>query len=156
LGFKEIEVGFPAASRIDFDMVRRLIDERRIPDDVTPMVMAPLREDLIEETVRSVAGVRRVIIHLYNAVAPAWRRLVFGLSVVEIEQLVARYVEFLREKVAQYPHTEWVLQYSPETFCMAELEVSLRVCNTAIRHWNAGPERPIIINLPTTVEVATP
>ncbi|GKW48638.1 2-isopropylmalate synthase [Halomonas sp. NCCP-2165] len=156
LGFKEIEVGFPAASRIDFDVVRRLIDERRIPDDVTPMVMTQLREDLIEETVRSVAGARRVIIHLYNAVAPLWRRLVFGLSVAEVEQLVVHHVELLRAKVARYPQTEWVLQYSPETFCMAELEVSLRACNAAIRCWGAEPGRPVMINLPTTVEVATP
>ncbi|ALM54765.1 2-isopropylmalate synthase [Halomonas huangheensis] len=156
LGFKEIEVGFPAASQTDFDVVRCLIDERRVPRDVTPMVMTQLREDLIEKTVRSVAGAQRVIIHLYNAIAPLWRRVVFGLSVAEVEQLVAHHVRFLREQVAQYPQTEWLLQYSPETFCMAELEVSLRICNTAIRCWDAGPSRPIIINLPTTVEVATP
>ncbi|GEN24147.1 2-isopropylmalate synthase [Halomonas cupida] len=156
LGFKEIEVGFPAASRTDFDMVRRLIDEQRVPSDVTPMVMTQLREDLIEETVRSVAGARRVIVHLYNAIAPVWRRVVFGLSVDEVEQLVAHHVRFLREKVSEYPQTEWVLQYSPETFCMAELDVSLRICNAAIRCWDAGPSRSIIINLPTTVEVATP
>lgn len=156
LGFKEIEVGFPAASRTDFDMVRRLIDEQRVPGDVTPMVMTQLREDLIEETVRSVAGARRVIVHLYNAIAPVWRGVVFGLSVAEVEQLVAHHVRFLREKVSEYPQTEWILQYSPETFCMAELDVSLRICNAAIRCWDAGPNRPIIINLPTTVEVATP
>ncbi|MFP2768695.1 2-isopropylmalate synthase [Oceanisphaera sp. KMM 10153] len=156
LGFKEIEVGFPAASRIDFDVVRQLIDEQRIPADVTPMVMTQLREDLIDETVRSVAGAKRVIIHLYNAIAPVWRRGVFGLSVTEIELLVAHHVGLLREKVAQHPETEWVLQYSPETFNMAELDVSLRICNTAIRSWDARTDRPIIINLPTTVEVATP
>ena len=156
LGFKEIEVGFPAASAIDFDVVRQLIDEQRIPDDVTPMVMTQLREDLIAETVRSVAGAKRVIIHLYNAIAPMWRSVVFKLSVAEIEQMVAHHIGVLRDKVALHPETEWVLQYSPETFCMAELEVSLRICNTAIRSWNAGVKRPIIINLPTTVEVATP
>ncbi|MDF3845002.1 2-isopropylmalate synthase, partial [Pseudomonas citronellolis] len=94
--------------------------------------------------------------HLYNAIAPVWRRVVFGLSVEEVEQLVVRHVQLLKEKVAAHPQTEWVLQYSPETFCMAELEVSLRMCNAAIRTWDAGPGRPIIVNLPTTVEVATP
>lgn len=156
LGFKEIEVGFPAASRTDFEIIRQLIDEGGIPDDVTPMVMTQLREDLIDETVRAVAGARRVIVHLYNAIAPVWRRVVFGLSVDEVEQLVVRHVQLLKEKVATHPQTEWVLQYSPETFCMAELEVSLRMCNAAIRTWDAGPGRPIIVNLPTTVEVATP
>ncbi|AMO76751.1 2-isopropylmalate synthase [Pseudomonas citronellolis] len=156
LGFKEIEVGFPAASRTDFEIIRQLIDEGGIPDDVTPMVMTQLREDLIDETVRAVAGARRVIVHLYNAIAPVWRRVVFGLSVDEVEQLVVRHVQLLKEKVAAHPQTEWVLQYSPETFCMAELEVSLRMCNAAIRTWDAGPGRPIIVNLPTTVEVATP
>lgn len=156
LGFKEIEVGFPAASRTDFAIIRQLIDEGGIPDDVTPMVMTQLREDLIDETVRAVAGARRVIVHLYNAIAPVWRRVVFGLSVDEVERLVVRHVQLLKEKVAAHPQTEWVLQYSPETFCMAELEVSLRMCNAAIRTWDAGPGRPIIINLPTTVEVATP
>ncbi|SNS63623.1 2-isopropylmalate synthase [Pseudomonas segetis] len=155
-GFKEIEMGFPAASSTDFKIIRQLIDENGIPDDVTPMVMTQLRDDLIDETVRAVAGARRVIVHLYNAIAPVWRRVVFGLSVDEIEQLVMRHVQLLKEKVAAHPETEWVLQYSPETFCMAELEVSLRMCNAAIRTWDAGPDRPIIINLPTTVEVATP
>ncbi|GLX15347.1 2-isopropylmalate synthase [Pseudomonas straminea] len=156
LGFKEIEMGFPAASRTDFEIIRNLIDEGGIPDDVTLMVMTQLREDLIDETVRAVAGARRVIVHLYNAIAPVWRRVVFGLSVDEVEQLVVRHVQLLKEKVAAHPETEWVLQYSPETFCMAELEVSLRMCNAAIRTWDAGPGRSIIINLPTTVEVATP
>lgn len=155
LGFKEIEVGFPAASRTDFDIIRQLIDEGGIPDDVTPMVMTQLREDLIEQTVQAVAGARRVIVHLYNAIAPVWREVVFKLSVDEIEALVVRHIQLLKTLAAAYPETEWVLQYSPETFCMAELEVSLRICNAAIRAWDAGPERPIIINLPTTVEVST-
>ncbi|MDN5517669.1 MAG: 2-isopropylmalate synthase [Pseudomonas sp.] len=155
LGFKEIEVGFPAASRTDFDIIRQLIDEGGIPDDVTPMVMTQLREDLIEQTVQAVAGARRVIVHLYNAIAPVWREVVFKLSVDEIEALVVRHIQLLKTLAAAHPETEWVLQYSPETFCMAELEVSLRICNAAIRAWDAGPERPIIINLPTTVEVST-
>ena len=156
LGFKEIEVGFPAASRTDFDIVRHLIDEQLIPADVTPMVMTQLRRDLISETVRATAGAKRVIVHLYNAIAPVWREVVFNKSVDEIDLMVAEHVQWFRDLTEQHPETEWVLQYSPETFCMAELEVSLRVCNTAIRTWDASPTRPIIINLPTTVEVATP
>jgi len=156
LGFKEIEVGFPAASRTDFDIVRHLVDQRRIPDDVTPMVITQLREDLIRETVRSIRGARRAIVHFYNAIAPAWRRVVFGMSVPEIRRMVEHHVRLLRTLTDDCPETEWVLQYSPETFCMAELEVSLQMCNTAIRAWDAGPGRPVIINLPTTVEVATP
>ncbi|WP_221797188.1 2-isopropylmalate synthase [Oceanobacter mangrovi] len=155
LGFKEIEVGFPAASEIDFALVRQLIDEKRVPADVTPMVMTQLREDLIDKTLASVKGARRVIVHLYNAIAPVWRQVVFNRSVDEIEQMVAHHISLLRQKTAHYPETEWVLQYSPETFCMAELEVSLRICNTAIRSWDASAQRPMIINLPTTVEVST-
>ncbi|MBY4674788.1 2-isopropylmalate synthase [Burkholderia multivorans] len=156
IGFKEIEVGFPSASRTDFEVVRHLIDANLIPDDVTPMVITQLREDLIEETVRSVQGSRRVIVHFYNAIAPAWREIVFGMSVPQITAMVEHHIGLFRKLIAQHPQTEWVLQYSPETFCMAELDVSLAVCNAAIRAWDAGPQRPMIVNLPTTVEVSTP
>lgn len=156
IGFKEIEVGFPAASRTDFEVMRHLIDTNQIPDDVTPMVMTQLREDLIKETVRSVRGARRVIVHFYNAIAPAWREIVFGMNVPQIIEMVEHHIALFKELIAPYPQTEWVLQYSPETFCMAELDVSLAVCNAAIRAWDAGPQQPMIINLPTTVEVSTP
>ncbi len=156
VGFKQIEVGFPAASKTDFDIVRQLIDENLIPDDVTPMVMTQLREDLIIDTVRSVAGAKRVIIHFYNAVAPVWRQIVFNMSVPQIIAMVEQHIHLLKQLVEKHPETEWILQYSPETFCMAELEVSLAVCNAAIRAWDAGADRPMIINLPTTVEVSTP
>ncbi|PIF98497.1 LOW QUALITY PROTEIN: 2-isopropylmalate synthase [Comamonas sp. 26] len=156
IGFKEIEVGFPSASQTDFEIVRHLIDARLIPDDVTPMVITQLREDLITTTVQSVAGARRVIVHLYNAIAPAFREIVFGMAVPQIIALVEHHIQLLKRLTQDHPETEWVLQYSPETFCMAELEVSLQVCNAAIAAWDAGPERPMIINLPTTVEVSTP
>lgn len=156
IGFKEIEVGFPAASQTDFDIVRHLIDGDLIPADVTPMVMTQLREDLIRDTVRSVQGARRVIVHFYNAIAPAWREIVFGMSVDEIIAMVRHHIALLVSLTDAHPETEWVLQYSPETFCMAELEVSLAVCNAAIEAWDAGPTRPMIVNLPTTVEVSTP
>ena len=155
IGFKEIEIGFPSASQTDFDIVRHLIDAQLIPQDVTPMVITQLREDLIATTVRSVTGARRVIVHLYNAVAPAFREIVFGMEVPQIIAMVEHHVRHLRQLTEQHPETEWVLQYSPETFCMAELDVSLAVCNAAIAAWDAGPERLMIINLPTTVEVST-
>ena len=156
LGFKEIEVGFPAGSQTDFDVVRKLITERHIPADVTPMVMTQLREEQIIRTVESLQGAPRAIVHFYNAVAPVWRDVVFGLSVPEVMQLIERNVRLLKELTAQRPETEWILQYSPETFCMAELDVSLQACRVAIETWDAGPGRPVIINLPTTVEVSTP
>ncbi|MCB4785368.1 2-isopropylmalate synthase [Delftia sp. Lp-1] len=155
IGFKEIEVGFPSASQTDYGIVRHLIDNGLIPDDVTPMVITQLREDLIRATVDSVAGARRAIVHFYNAIAPAWREIVFGMQVPEIIAMVEHHIALLRELTDAHPETEWVLQYSPETFCMAELDVSLAVCNAAIRAWDAGPARPMIINLPTTVEVST-
>jgi 2-isopropylmalate synthase len=156
IGFKEIEVGFPSASQTDFDFVRSLIEQKYLPDDVTPMVITQSREDLIEPTVRSLKGARRGIIHLYNAVAPAWRELVFGLSIPQVMELINHHVGVVKKYTDQLPGTEWVLQYSPEVFSMTELEVSLDACNTAIRAWNTGPGRPIIINLPTTIENAMP
>lgn len=154
IGFKEIEVGFPAASQIEWDFVRKLIDEDRIPDDVTIQVMTPAREELIGRTVDAVQGARRVIVHVYNAVAPVWRTVVFGMEVPEVMALVERHIHQVRELTDARPETEWVLQYSPETFSLAELDVSLQACETAITAW--GPGRPIILNLPTTVEASTP
>ncbi|WP_417532883.1 2-isopropylmalate synthase [Marinobacterium stanieri] len=156
IGFKEIEVGFPAASRTDFEIVRHLIDADEIPTDVTPMVMTQLRDDLITETVRCLSGARRVIVHFYNAIAPDWREIVFNMSVPRIIEMVEHNISLFKQLTAAHPETEWILQYSPETFCMAELDVSLAVCNAAIRAWDAGPQRRMIINLPTTVEVSTP
>jgi 2-isopropylmalate synthase len=156
IGFKEIEVGFPSASQTDFDFVRSLIEEKYLPDDVTPMVITQSREELIEPTVRSLKGAKRGIIHLYNAVAPAWRELVFGLTIPQVMDLIKHHVGVVKKYTDQQPETEWILQYSPEVFSMTELEVSLEACDTAIRAWNAGPGRQVIINLPTTIENAMP
>jgi 2-isopropylmalate synthase len=156
IGFKEIEVGFPSASQTDFDFVRSLIEQKHLPDDVTPMVITQSREELIEPTVRSLKGAKRGIIHLYNAVAPAWRELVFGLTIPQVMDLIKHHVGVVKKYTDQQPETEWILQYSPEVFSMTELEVSLEACNTAIREWNAGPGRQVIINLPTTIENAMP
>ncbi|EJE48360.1 2-isopropylmalate synthase [Acidovorax sp. CF316] len=156
IGFKEIEVGFPAASQTDFDFVRRLIDEDLVPADVTLMVMTQSRADLIERTVEAVRGAPRAIVHLYNATAPAWRRIVFGMNVTQVMEFIDQHVSHLKRLTDAEPGTQWTLQYSPETFSATELEVSLRACQTAIQAWGVGPDRRIIINLPTTVENATP
>ena len=156
VGFQEIEVGFPAGSQIDFKFCRQLIEQDLIPENITPMVMTQLRHDLIDRTLESMSGARRVIVHLYNAVAPAWREIVFGLTVEQVEQLVREHVRYLKRRVADFPETEWMLQYSPETFCMAELEVSLRMCHAAMDEWLEDDTQTMIINLPTTVEVSTP
>ncbi len=157
IGFKEIEVGFPAASQVEFDFLRRLIDEDRIPDDVTVQVMTPAREELIARTVESLRGAPRAIVHVYNAVSPVWRDVVFGMTVPQVMELVQRSITQVRALTDAQPGTQWTLQYSPETFCMAELEVSAQACETAISAWQRGDEgRPIILNLPTTVENATP
>ena len=155
IGFKEIELGFPAASQIDFDVIRHLIENDLIPDDVTPMVLTQARPELIERTIASVRGVRRVIVHVYNATAPVWRRVVFNMSVDEMLKLVDTQVSLIKRLTDALPGTDWRLQYSPETFSMTELDVSLAACNAATRAWDAGPGRPIIHNLPTTVEVST-
>lgn len=120
------------------------------------MVITQAREDLIERTVASLRGARRATIHLYNATAPAWRNIVFQMNVDEVIQLVEHQVGVLKRRTDGHPETEWILQYSPETFSMTELGVSLRACHAAIRTWSASPGRPVIINLPTTMGNATP
>ncbi len=156
IGFKEIEVGFPSASQIDYDFVRRLIDEDLVPDDVNLMVITQSRPDLIEKTVESVKGARSAIVHIYNATAPVWREVVFGMTVPEMVAFIDRNVRYVKELTDARPETKWTLQYSPECFSMTELDVSLQACQAAIEAWGTGPGREIIINLPTTVENATP
>lgn len=156
VGIKEIEVGFPSASETDYLTVRDLIEQDLIPDDVTIMVLTQAREELIRKTVESLRGAKRAMVHVYNATAPVWRKVVFGLTVPEVMQLVEKQVGLVKQLTDTMPETDWRLEYSPETFSMTELPVALEACNTAIRTWNAGPGRPIVINLPTTVENATP
>jgi 2-isopropylmalate synthase len=156
VGIKEIEIGFPSASETDFLTARDLIEQNLIPADVTIMVLTQAREELIRRTLESLRGAKRAMVHVYNATAPVWRKVVFGLTVPEVMQLVQKQVGLVKELTDVMPETEWRLEYSPETFSMTELPVALEACNTAIRAWNAGPGRPIVINLPTTVENATP
>jgi 2-isopropylmalate synthase len=156
VGLKEIEIGFPSASQIDFDVSRALIDGDLVPRDVTLMALTQAREDLIQRTVESLRGARRAIVHLYNATAPAWRRIVFNMTIAQVMQLIDTHVRIIKALTEQYPQTEWILEYSPETFSMTELTVSLEACHTAMAAWGAGPGRPVILNLPNTVECATP
>ncbi|MGB0956804.1 MAG: 2-isopropylmalate synthase, partial [Panacagrimonas sp.] len=125
IGFKEIEVGFPSASQTDFDFVRCLIEEQRIPDDVTIQVLTQAREPLIERTFEALRGARRAIVHYYNAVAPVMRRVVFNMSQAEvIADLAVKHAQVVQQLAAAQPDTEWVFQYSPEMFSGAELEFS--------------------------------
>ena len=155
-GFKEIEVGFPAASNTEFEFVRRLIEDERIPDDVTIQVLVQAREDLIEPTVQALVGARRVIIHLYNSTSPAQRRVVFGLDKPDIVKLATRGTQLIKEKSMRLAGTQVTFEYSPESFSATEVEFSLEICEAVMDVWGPTPESPIILNLPETVEVAMP
>ncbi len=155
-GFKEIEVGFPSASNTEFEFMRRLIEERRIPEDVTIQVLVQAREDLIERTVESLVGAQRAIIHLYNSTSPAQRRYVFGMEKPEIVQVARRGTQWIKERLGRLAGTDVVFQYSPESFSATEVEFSLEICEAVMDVWQPSAERRIILNLPDTVEVAMP
>ncbi|WP_329554955.1 2-isopropylmalate synthase [Streptomyces sp. NBC_00696] len=159
MGYKEIEVGFPASGQTDFDFVRSIIeDEGAIPDDVTISVLTQAREDLIERTVESLKGAKRATLHLYNATAPVFRRVVFRGSKDDIKQIAVdgtRLVIEYAEKLLG-PETEFGYQYSPEIFTDTELDFALEVCEAVMDVWQPGPGREIILNLPATVERSTP
>ena len=156
IGLKEIEVSFPSASQTDFDFVRKLIEEKHIPDDVTIEVLAPAREPLIRRTFESLKGARRAIVHIYNATSRPFREIVFGMDKAEVVNMAVSAVKLVRQLCEENPDTEWVLEYSPETFTATELDFALEVCNAVTEAWGATPDRKIILNLPTTVEMATP
>ena len=155
-GFKEIEVGFPSASNTEFQFNRRLIEEGRIPDDVTIQVLVQAREDLIEKTVQSLIGAKRVIIHLYNSTSPAQRRAVFGLEKAEIVKVAVRGARWIHERLPRLTGTDVRLQYSPESFSATEVEFAKEISEAVIDVWQPTPERKMILNLPDTVEVAMP
>ncbi|HJV28601.1 MAG TPA: 2-isopropylmalate synthase [Aromatoleum sp.] len=156
IGFKEIEVAFPSASQIEFDFVRELIEGGHIPDDVTIEVLTQAREELIRRTMESIRGAKRVIVHVYNATSETFRETVFGMSKPQIIDLAVSTVKLIKELAAQQPETEIRLQYSPETFTATELDFALEVCNAVTEAWGATPDNKVILNLPATVEVATP
>ena len=156
IGFKEIEVGFPSASQIEFDFMRKLIEENRIPDDVTVQVLTQAREHLIRRTFEALGGVPRAIVHLYNATAPVMRRVVLNMSEDEIVELAVTNAQMFKDIAAQHPGTKWTFQYSPEMYSDTELEFSRRVIDAVTDVWQPTPENKCIINLPTTVEHSTP
>jgi 2-isopropylmalate synthase len=156
MGFKEIEVGFPSASQPDFDFVRHIIEGDLIPEDVTIQVLTQCREDLIRRTFESVIGARRAIIHFYNSVSTLQRRVVFGLDKAGIEKIATDAAAFCRTLESMSPTTEFYYEYSPESFTGTELDYALEVCNAVIAVIDPTPERPLILNLPATVEMYTP
>jgi len=156
LGFKEIEVAFPSASQTDFDFVRQLIEGRRIPDDVTIQVLTQSREDLIRRTFESLRGARRATVHLYNATAPLFRRVVFNTDKAGTIALAVSGTRLIRALCQEQPGTRWSYEYSPEVFCLTELDFAVEVCEAVLDAWQPTPQNPIILNLPATVEVATP
>lgn len=156
IGFKEIEVGFPSASQTDFDFVRKLIDENRIPDDVTIIGLTQSRQDLIERTVEAMAGAKTSMVHLYNACAPAFRKIVFKMNTDEIKNIAIAGTNMVKEAIKAHPETKWRYQYSPEVFSTTEPEFALEVCNAVVETWDPSPSDPIVLNLPATIEATTP
>jgi 2-isopropylmalate synthase len=157
-GFKEIEVGFPSASNTEFEFNRRLIEDGRIPDDVTIQCLVQAREDLIEKTVQSLMGAKQVIIHMYNSTSPAQREYVFGMSKEQIIEVAVRGAKWVKERIHRLEEsgTKVTLQYSPESFSATEVEFAKEISEAVMDVWQPTPERKMILNLPDTVEVAGP
>jgi 2-isopropylmalate synthase len=155
-GFKEIEVGFPSASNTEFAFNRLLIEKGHAPDDVWLQVLVQAREDLIERTVESLVGAKKAIIHLYNSTSPAQRRVVFGKSKKEIVEVAVRGAQWIKDRLPKLKGTEVMLQYSPESFSMTEVEYAKEISEAVMDVWQPTPERKMILNLPDTVEVAMP
>ncbi len=156
IGIKEIEVGFPSAGATDFDFISGLVQSGHIPDDVMVQVLTQARRDLIEKSFESLAGAKTAIVHLYNAVSPAWRDVVFKLDKAGVKDIARKGAEILREQAARFPETDWHFEYSPETFSTAELDFSLEVVEAVMEIIEPTSEKPLILNLPATVEAATP
>ena len=156
IGFKEIEIAFPSASETEFGFVRELIDGGHIPDDVTIEVLTQAREHLIRRTFESIRGARQAIVHVYNATCPTFREHVFGMSKAEVVAMAVDAVKLIRQLADEMPETKITLQYSPELFTATELDFAKEVCDAVTAAWGATPERQVILNLPTTVEIATP
>ncbi len=156
IGFKEIEVGFPAASQTEFDFVRQLIEQNLVPGDVTIQVMTPAKDALIRRTMEALVGAKRAIVHVYNATSPVMRRVVLGMDEDQIVELATSHAKLIQDLSRQQPGTHWTFQYSPEHFSGTELAFSKRVIDAVTAVWQPTPAQPCIINLPTTVEHSTP
>ena len=155
LGFKEIEIGFPAASQIEYDFLRQLIDRRLIPDDVVVQVLTQCREELIERTFESIEGCKQAVVHIYNSTSTLQRDVVFRMDREQITDIAVKGTKMVKERAAKFPG-KIILEYSPESFTGTELEFSRDICNAVIDTWEPTPENPMIINLPSTVEMNTP
>ncbi len=156
MGFKEIEVGFPAASKTEYDFTRLLIDESLIPDDVTIQVLTQAREPLIKKSFEAIRGCRRAIVHLYNSTSELQRRVVFGMGRKEIVELAVRGAAIIREEAERMDGTEIIFQYSPESFTGTEQDFALEICEAVMDVWKPSTERKMILNIPATVEMSTP
>ncbi|WP_168794618.1 2-isopropylmalate synthase [Paraburkholderia aromaticivorans] len=156
IGFKEIEVAFPSASQTDFNFVRELIEGGHIPDDVTIEVLTQARDDLIERTFESLRGVPRAIVHLYNATAPEFRKIVFNLDQSGVKELAQNAARTMKRVAETMPETQFTFQYSPEVFSGTEIEFAKEVCDAVFDIWQPTPEHKAIVNLPATVEMSTP
>lgn len=156
VGVKEIEVGFPSAGATEFDFISGLVRDGAIPDDVMPQVLTQARADLIATTFESLRGAKQAIVHVYNAISPAWRNIVFQMERPQVREIAVNAAKLLRDHAAEQPETDWFFEYSPETFSTAELDFSLECCEAVMEILQPTPERPLILNLPATVECATP
>ncbi len=156
IGFKEIEIGFPAASQTDFDFCRELIEHDMVPDDVTIQVLTQARPELIQRSFEALKGAKRAIMHLYNSTSTVQRKVVFGLDRPGIVDIAVRGAELVKKLAAEQPETDWVFQYSPESFTGTELDFAVEICDAVNAVWQPTPENKVIINLPATVEMATP
>ncbi|WP_295516376.1 2-isopropylmalate synthase [uncultured Pseudomonas sp.] len=156
VGLKEIEVGFPSASQTDFDFVRELIEGGHIPDDVTIQVLTQARDDLIERTFESLKGAKRAIVHYYNACAPSFRRIVFNQDKAGVKAIAVAAGQTIVRLAAERPETQWGFEYSPEVFSSTETDFAVEVCNAVIEVFQPTPANKLILNLPATIECATP
>lgn len=155
LGFKEIEIGFPAASQIEYDFLRQLVDRRLIPDDVVVQVLTQCREELIDRTFEAIEGCRQAIVHIYNSTSTLQRDVVFHMDREHITEIAVKGTRMVKERAASFPG-KIILEYSPESFTGTELDYALEICNAVQREWEPDPQNPMIINLPSTVEMNTP
>ncbi len=156
LGFKEIEVGFPSASKPDYDFVRWLIEENQIPDDVNVQVLVQAREDLIVRTYEALKGVKCATVHFYNSTSTVQRERVFGMDKAGITAIAVKGAEWVKREAAKHPETEWMFEYSPESFTNTEMDYAVEICEAVMDVFQPTPAQPLIINLPSTVESATP
>lgn len=155
LGFKEIEIGFPAASQIEYDFLRQLVERKLIPDDVVVQVLTQCREELIDRTFEAIEGCKQAIVHIYNSTSTLQRDVVFHMDKEHITEIAVKGTQMVKERAARFPG-KIILEYSPESFTGTELDYALEICNAVTRTWQPDPENPMIINLPSTVEMNTP